>query len=361
MKIGLVRRGFSPTGGAEAYLQRFARAATQAGHPCVLFTDSPWPADAWNAESVRVRGSDPRAFADGLEAARPKEHCDFLLSLERVWRCDAYRAGDGVHAAWLQRRAAIEPRWRNWLRRFNPKHRALLELERSLFAHAGAGHVIANCQLVRREIQAHFSLAPEKISVVYNGLPLPITDPAHTPDQIGAAIRETLGIGAQDYVLLFVGSGWERKGLRFAIRAVQDMPGATLLVAGRGNSRNLPRSPQVLFLGQRRDVSELMQAADAFILPTIYDPFSNACLEALHAGLPVITSRANGFSEILGPELDAGIVADPRDIDALTAAIRHWAGPQRRTEARAASRTLASRFTIEENLRQTFAALGLAA
>src|SRR5207245_11650621 len=114
--------------------------------------------------------------------------------------------------------------------------------------------------------------------------------------------------------LLFTGSGWERKGLRFAIAAMALCRNRKmrLLVAGRGNKR-FYKSKRVQFLGEVSDLVRLYAAADIFILPTIYDPFSNACLEALACGLPVITTRANGFSEIIENRVPRSIVDRPND------------------------------------------------
>src|SRR5262245_47844613 len=133
MKIGLVRRGYSRTGGAEAYLVRFAAAAAAAGHQVVLFA-AEWPRAEWKLESIKVPGLSPRQFSQALAALKPRQRCDTLFSLERISACDCYRAGDGVHAAWLDRRARFEPPWKPWLRRFSPKHRQVLALEKELFS-----------------------------------------------------------------------------------------------------------------------------------------------------------------------------------------------------------------------------------
>ena len=101
----------------------------------------------------------------------------------------------------------------------------------------------------------------------------------------------------------------------------------------------------------------LLAAADVFILPTLYDPFSNACLEALAAGLPVVTTADNGFAEILTPGADGEVVPHAADVDALAAALRAWADPTRRAAARETIRAKAARFTIEENLARTLAVL----
>src|SRR4029453_2259745 len=112
MKIGFARRGFSETGGAEVYLRRFADAAKEAGHLCVLFASTHWPGRAWKHQTIRLPGHLPRIYPDALRDFPPHQHCDVIFSLERVCECDAYRAGDGVHASWLKRRAKYETAWR---------------------------------------------------------------------------------------------------------------------------------------------------------------------------------------------------------------------------------------------------------
>ncbi len=363
MKIGLARRGFSATGGAENYLRRLADALETAGHEPVLFASADWPRDRWpgHREFVAVDAGTPRAFADRV-ARLKDDHCDRLFSLERVWRCDCYRAGDGVHRAWLERRAQIEPAWRGWLRSANPKHRGLLALEESLFAKGGAKAVIANSRLVRDEIVRVYGTPPERISVVYNGLPGEYFHSAPPEGRAGA--REGWGIEPTDYVILFAGTGWERKGLAHALAAIERLPDslrARLLVAGRGHPERALRRvgaqgrKRVQFLGPVGDMRALYLAADVFVAPTLYDPFSNACLEALAAGLPVLTTPANGFAEIIhaGREGDVFETEDRVEGKALAALLTAWADPARRAEARVACAAKAAGYTIEKNVTET--------
>ena len=351
MKIGLVRRGYARTGGAEIYLRRFAEEAVAAGHECVLFTEQ-WPRVAWLHGHVQVDSDSPKKFAAALTARKAEEECSFLFSLERIHTCDAYRAGDGVHAAWLERRARFEPAWKPWLRQYNAKHRELLALEKQLFGPEGARLIIANSRLVQAEIVRHFGCRAERIHVIYNGVP-----PFSAPPDLRAKTRRELQLGDDEFTVLFAGSGWERKGLRFAIAAMDEarLPRATLLVAGRGQRRGLPRSERVRFLGPVKDMARLLMAADAFFLPTLYEPFSNACLEALAAGLPVITTAHNGFAEIIEPGVEGEVVAEPDDIPALAAALRRWSEPARRAAIRSQLLALGEKFCIAENVRQTLA------
>jgi UDP-glucose:(heptosyl)LPS alpha-1,3-glucosyltransferase len=351
MKIGLVRRGYSGSGGAERYLLRFAAALREAGHEAVLFASGEWPDGVWAGEMLRVKGKGPREFADALRAAKPREHCDLLFSLERVWECDAYRAGDGVHRAWLERRKAFEPPWKGWFRGMQAKHREILDLEAAVFAGDARRVIIANSRMVAGEITRFFAVPAGQITVVYNGVPAPKTT---TPGR-RAEVRAGMGLGVDECAVLFAGSGWERKGLRFAIEAINRTHGATLLVAGRGKRRGLPASGRTRYLESVADMPELMEAADLFLLPTLYDPFSNASLEALAAGLPVITTSANGFSEIMRPGMDGEVIAKADDVTGIAGAIEKW----RRDSAREERRSEARRYTIEANVAATLAALGV--
>jgi UDP-glucose:(heptosyl)LPS alpha-1,3-glucosyltransferase len=333
-----VRRGFSSAGGAESYLRGFAQAAVAAGHETVLFCSPEW--SGWEyGEMIHVAGRSPAAFSDRLAAARPKDKCDVLFSLERVAECDFYRAGDGVHAAWLKRRSASAFRRLGFA--LNPKHRALLRLEKQ--AMSGGRCVIANSRMVAQEIAEHHG-GNVRVEVVYNGIDI---QKWITPSEPREVLRERLELKASDRVAVFVGSGWERKGLRASIEATR-LAGCLLLVSGRGEPSSY-RAPHVRFLGPTSQVVDVLHTADAFILATVYDPFSNATVEALAAGLPIITTTANGVSEILDPLTDGTAVADPTDAPALAAALNHWL-PDRQRDLR---QEHASQFTLERNFSET--------
>jgi UDP-glucose:(heptosyl)LPS alpha-1,3-glucosyltransferase len=171
-------------------------------------------------------------------------------------------------------------------------------------------------------------------------------------------MRQQLGLPDKALAVLFVGSGWERKGLRFAIGAAQaaEIPELRLLVAGRGDWRRF-RSPIAQFVGEVREVAPLYAAADIFVLPTIYDPFSNASLEALASGLPVITTRANGFAEIMRENVDGSVIDQPDDLAALTDALRIWASEEQRWSTRAARLELARRYDMATNISKTLEVL----
>src|SRR5215831_16581615 len=368
LRIAFIRRGYSRSGGAEAYLKRLADGVVRVGHEVQLVTTDEWPEEQWSFGSIkRSRATTVIGFADELEQIRPQLHSDVLFSLERVWRCDVYRAGDGVHRGWLARRRKFEIPLKQFVRAASRKHRDLLQLEESLFAARKAGRVIAASQMLRNEITEIYGYPADHIDLVRNGVPL---DRFRFDPELREKSRAELNLKQDQIALLFAGSGWERKGLLFAIQAMALCKDRRirLLVAGRGDASPYKttrlrfwREEPVQFLGEIADLVPVYAAADMFILPTIYDAFSNACLEALACGLPVITTRYNGFSEIIEDGVHGLIVEDPGNFIALRDAIRFWSDSSRRTTAHPANTDRASQFDISKNAAQTLEILTRAA
>lgn len=357
--IGFLRRGYSSTGGAEAYLKRLAEGLRKKNYRVVLIGTGEWPSKEWpGGEVVTVASKNLRDFGEAALRLKQEKQIDLLFSFERLPGCDIFRAGDGVHTAWLERQRRVEPWLSYFIKKWLPKHRQILQRERDLFAAGSKTKIIANSQMVAQEIVDQFPISSDQIVVIPNGVPA-----AHLRSQVErAALRKNFEIHPDECVVLFVGSGWKRKGLKTALQAVERVNSSnrknrkmSLWVAGKGKM-NRYRSSAMKFLGPVKDLSTLYSVADLFILPTLYDPFSNASLEALAAGLPVITSAANGCSEILKPE-HGTIVDDPLDVKAFAIALEQW---QRRFEdpyeaelIRHACAARGAEFSIEKNVQAT--------
>ncbi|MFH1058312.1 MAG: glycosyltransferase family 4 protein, partial [Pseudomonadota bacterium] len=331
LRLGLVRLKYEPGGGAETTLDLLARGLATAGHRVTVIT-SAWsgqPPEGVEVARVEAPGKGSarlNAFALGAAQAAAKLSLDTWLSLERTPGAPVLRAGDGVHAAWLKRRAPYESLLKRLSFAVNPLHRAFLDLERRALNHPDLRLVIANSRLVADELQRYYGLGPERVRVVYNPVDTARLDPARDP-AVRRATRADLGLAEAEPALLFLGSGFERKGLAFAIAALAHLPGVRLLVAGRDRTaafarqaRRLGVTGRVSFLGRRGDAPALIAAADAMVLPTIYDPCANACLEAMHLGLPVVTTTANGAAELMTAGVHGFAVSHPADAPALAAA-----------------------------------------
>ncbi|WP_052812691.1 glycosyltransferase family 4 protein [Desulfonatronum thioautotrophicum] len=269
-------------------------------------------------------------FTAGVDAALAGQS-GVILSLERGPDCHIYRAGDGVHLRWRSLRHGRSPLWMA-----NPLHWLYPRLEAKTVASARL--VVTNSEMVRREMERFHPGTAAKLRVVLNGYDPRTFFPAPqltrqellAEDSVGAFLFEPCRL------FLFVGSGWRRKGLAQALallaahnRAVgPGEPRGVLLVVGKGRPeafkaliRELRLDAAVHFLGLRSDLRPFYQAADVFILPTLYDPFANACLEAMACGCPVITTSDNGAAEVIAHGR-TGYVLSEYHSDSLADAVR---------------------------------------
>jgi UDP-glucose:(heptosyl)LPS alpha-1,3-glucosyltransferase len=343
MKLAIVRQKYTPFGGAERFVER-ALAALREKHVDVSIVARQWQGDAaGDMPCVRVdpfylgRTWRDAGFARGVQRLIEERRFDLVQSHERIPGCDIYRAGDGVHATWLALRN--KP-----LDAYSPWHRYTLAAEAEMFRHPKLRTVICNSRMVRDDIARRFDLPGEKLQVIYSGVDLDAFHPRLRVEQ-GRALRTKVGVGETAPVILFVGSGYERKGVPTLLRALSQMErsDARLWVVGRDKDETLMRKlaqtldvdQRVLFLGAQTDVKPFYGAADVFALPTIYDPFPNAALEALACGLPLVTTTTCGAAELV--TADNGLVVSAGDAAALAASLDALCGraPAMRDAARA--------------------------
>lgn len=361
MRIGLIRMKFTPYGGAEVFLSRFIDGLLERGHAVEVFSSQWQEQEGVRFHKVNTFGPSflkPLIFARNAKKAVEEVRPDFVVSLERTYCQDIYRAGDGCHKEWLIRRGRASSLLRRVLTGLSPLHFVLLHLEKKLFSSDRLKSVVANSKRVKGEIIRHYGLPEEKIYVIYNGIGSASIDPVGSTEREG--LRRELGLKDKSTLLLFVGSGFERKGLKYLIRALgllKDKGDIRLLVIGKGKAskylkeaKRLGVEDRVIFKGPVRDAIKLYPAGDIFVLPSIYEPFSNACLEAMASGLPVVTSRVNGASEIITEGAEGAIVEDPLDPSEIAGKIGKFLDKEKRIRAGGLARKRAEDFPIDKTV-----------
>lgn len=346
MRVALVIERFEPQGGVERVAWQVAHGLAAAGDEVQVVTRQADPRASVPIHLVHVPSKwQPwrvAAFSRGAARAAPRSAFDVVHSFSRTRQQDIFRAGGGSHAEYMERQyTAFGAAWR----RFSPRHRVLLAIERAVFADP-TQTILCNSRMVERELSQRYAIPPGRLAVIYNGVDLARFHPSRRATE-GAALRADSGIGEGQPIWLFVGSGFERKGLATALRALAAAPGdGVLWVAGSDDPKPWRRiaaalgvGARVRWLGGGCDVASLYAAADALILPTRYDAFANVCLEAAAAGIPVVTSASNGAAEILG---DGGIVVrDADDAAAFAAALAALASRDERVARGARARAIA--------------------
>jgi UDP-glucose:(heptosyl)LPS alpha-1,3-glucosyltransferase len=196
--------------------------------------------------------------------------------------------------------------------------------ERYCMSRSSTLRIIAVSGKVKGEIEREYGIDPRKVVVIHHGVDAEAFHPGHRA-RWRASVRDRLGVERDQFVVLFVGGDYRRKGLQPLLEAARRVSTAVkVLAVGVKPDAALTQfirqnglSSVVTFLGHTTDAASVYAAADCFALATRYDTFSLATLEAMASGLPVIVSRAAGVSEILTPGCDSLVLEDPDDVQVL--------------------------------------------
>jgi len=353
MKIALIRQRYNPYGGAERFVERAMTALAARDVEMTLFARA-WLGAAELAGDVRLIRCDPFyigrvwrdwSFARAVCAALQSHSFDLVQSHERISCCDVYRAGDGVHRQWLANRKRAAGVLQRVALTLNPYHWYTLAAEKRLFESPRLRAVICNSNMVKEEVRRHFGLDEAKLHVIYNGVDLAAYNPA-LREAWRARKRAELGISDSAMVFLFVGSGFARKGVPQLLRAMTGVRGAHLIVVGEDRELALMQraagdmklSSRVHFTGGQDDVKPWYGMADCFVLPTLYDPFPNAALEAMACGLPLITTMQCGAAEFVDSGVEGYVCRDPLDVVELARCLNLAAAPGQALRMGAAAR-----------------------
>ena len=361
MKLAIIRQKYSAFGGAERFIERLLPGLAE-NRVDVSLIARKWSGD--ESTPMRWVRCDPfylgsawrdKSFAKAACRAVAQGDYDLVQSHERLSCCDIFRAGDGVHAAWLDARQKYLGESLGWLK-LNPFHANSLAAERRMFASPRLKKVICISDMVRQDVQRFYGVPDDKLVTIYNGIDLDAF--CVQSAEMRREIRQKLHISDSALAYVFVGSGFKRKGLETAIRALPD--DAHLIVVGKDKetarfqqiaaqtNANGDQSKRVHFVGPQKDVRPYYAAADAFVFPTIYEPFGSVVLEALACGLPVITTDRCGAGELISQGVE-GFVLPAADTAAFTACMRQntaldWAN------RRAAARQLAEHYPIRRTV-----------
>ena len=373
MRIALVTRRFDPAGGGtERDLTITARFLSQAGHRVTIYaaevraTSDEWPLRQISAPRLG-RALRLLWFARAAGATARREGADLVLSFARIVDADILRSGGGAHSSYLLAARQWQSTPARFAMRLSPYHRVQMFVERRGFSSPRLKRAIAVSNLVRNDLMQTFALAPAQAVTLYNGVDSKHFVPARDAAE-RLAIRCDSSVIDSQPVVMFVGNGFARKGLRFLLEGWPEIGGdARLIVIGTDQAAAsyerlaLRRgvNERVSFLGRRADVARLLRGADAFALPSLFEPFGNVAMEAMASGVPVLTSAQSGVAEVVPASMREYIVHDPTDRADLTSRLCALiaAAPRLRNAARKG----AEHFTWERHTRELLAIVEAAA
>ncbi len=359
LRIALTHLRHAETGGTERYLDLLAAHLAECGHEVTIVCRShgrpPHPRVKFEVLRPISVGAPWRlwAFARAVERFVNRERFDVVYGLGRTWSQDLLRLGGGAHDTYLElAHGATRTPLERLLKLGALKHRAILAIERRALAPGAAWRVVVNARMVAEDIVARHGLNRDAIEVIYNGVDVERFHPRLRKSE-GKALRAELGFGDEHTLILFLGSGYGRKGLAGVIDAfpavLRAQPDARLVVVGfdsalpeyQARANRLGLEPFARFLGGRRDAPVCFAACDLYVLPTHYDPFANSTLEALALGLPVITTRTNGGSELIRQGVAGSVLERAYTAEDLALEMTAWCDPERLRAGSTAARALA--------------------
>jgi UDP-glucose:(heptosyl)LPS alpha-1,3-glucosyltransferase len=373
MDIALCYESVLPArGGAETYIGDLSRRLARDGHAVHLY------ACRWDAASLppathyhrleaaaRPRFLRPWRFGEACERALKGHSHDVTIGFDKTWGQDILYPQGGLHSAsaahnllkfpdGFSRAVAAAGKW------LDPAAWSFARLERKQYLGPNRPLLIVNSRMVQRHFEEFHGIPPETVRIVRSAID-PLRFAADDRLKRRHEERGRWGVSPDDTIGLFVAMNYRLKGLAPLLNAFARLErdrATRLVVVGhprfgryQRQAERLGIADRIHFLGHRSDPKDCYFAADYLVHPTFYDPCSLVALEALACGLPVITTRYNGASELLTPPDDGHVIDDPHDSAALAAAMARMSDRGYMREASAAARATGNKWTFDHHYR----------
>lgn len=335
MRIALVKRRYSlKHGGSERYCVNLTRQLTAAGHDVTVIGERIDEELAGEVRFIRVpvnrltSWTSNRSFAERGRLEVAAGRFDIVYGLGRCLGLDAVRVTERLQSHWLNvyyRHPLVRS-----LQRFNPRHRTLIDLERTIYRSPDVRRIVTQSELDRRLVVEYYGVPEEKIRTIHNGIDTDLFHPGVRAQR--TEVRTELGLPYDVPLMVFASMDFEGKGLRFLLDALRRTRHreARLLVLGSGPVRQFHRiardfgvEERVIFAGRQSDIRRYYGAGDLFLLPTAYEPFPNVNLEAMACGLPVLTTRTSGGGELIEEGQTGYLITDMPAVGEIVESIDH--------------------------------------
>ncbi len=358
MKIALVHLRHAYSGGVELYLNQMARYMADKGEDVTIICRShadtpPHP----NVKFVKLHGFSIGKshrlwkFGKAVEKHVKESNYDLVYGLAHAWTHDVLRIGAGtsLHMA----RSLNKP--------MRIKDRVNHLIEQKAMAPGAYYHVISNSYKSAKEIQEAHNVPEDKITVIHNFVDTKRFDATRVAHESSQLIQK-MGLAPHKPIFLFLGTGYERKGLKQTLTAFSKLTiDAQLVVVGRETheseyikfAESLGIQDKCKFMGEDKRPELYFTLADCYVLPTLYEPFGFTVIESLACGTPSITTENCGAKEVLKPDVSSVIGADVNPDD-LAKAMEYWADKKRTTDVSKQCRSLALTMDVETVLERNY-------
>ena len=332
MKIAIIRRKFTAFGGAENFILRASSGLSQLGINFFIISEL-WKRNSHNSKNIHWIEAKSHGFFRFTKFIRFQKsvrkiialnNFDLIQSHERLTGVDIYRLGDGIHAAWIDRLKEISPWYKKAWLSIDPYHQKIIRIEKEMSEDENLFYV-ANSDLVKKELYKYYKVPESRIKVIENGIDTRSFHRASASKK--EASKKQLALNPKFPVVLFVGSGFERKGAFEIVEAIKLLPKFQAIIVGQDKKidqlRVLAHGHNILVTGPQDNIQKYLDAADIFCLPSLYDSLPNAALEALCCGLPIVLTKDVGLAPHIKKNL-AGVICKKDKLSIADALIKAW-------------------------------------
>jgi UDP-glucose:(heptosyl)LPS alpha-1,3-glucosyltransferase len=317
MKLAFSLFNYFPFGGLQRDFLRIANICKERDHQIDVFTMS-WEGHlepGFNLQLVKVKGLTNHArcahYINQLNSLLHEKPYDLHIGFNKMPGLDIYYAADGCFKTRVDEK---HPRFYQLL----PRYQHYLRCEKAVFTHGNQTKILLIAPQQKMEYQKYYQTEDERFHLLPPGISKDRIAPANA-SQIRQLLRKEYHVGDNEFLLLFVGSGFKTKGLDRAIIGLAALPDdlkarCHFFVIGQDNPKSFLRlakkyqiENKITFLGGRENIAEFFLAADLLLHPAYFENTGTVLLEAMISGLPVLTTEACGYAQYVR-NADAGIV-----------------------------------------------------
>ncbi len=322
MRLAFLLYKYFPYGGMQRDFRRFVEEVQARGHSCRIYVIG------WQGEplaNVDLRQVPVSALSNHRRNSRfhgwvaadlALDPVDGIIGFNKMPGLDIYYAADSCY-----RDKAFKER--SWLYRMGARYRHFAAYEQAVFGRHSDTDILLISETEKVKFVEYYKTPAARMHMLPPGIAQDRRAPPDAPSR-RKETREGLGLSPGDHLLLFIGSGFIKKGLDRAIRALaaarKSNPERSirLLVVGQDKEGRFRRladslslSDHVCFLGGRDDIPDLLLAADVLVHPALDEAAGIVLLEALVAGLPVLVTEVCGYAHHIGAAQAGLVIASP--------------------------------------------------
>ena len=319
VKLAFCLFKYFPYGGLQRDFMRIAKECLRRGHQVDVFTMH-WDGEFEPGISVKlliVPGKQNHTRTRQFAALVQQQiaHYDLVVGFNKMPGLDVYYAADTCYQA---KARALRPVWYRW----TPRYRQLVAAESAVFNSDLKTEILLIAKAQQDDFNRYYATQAERFHLLPPGIAKDRVAPVNAAD-IRLQTRQALGIEDDELLLLLVGSGFKTKGLDRAILGLAALPDelrskAHLYIVGKDNPKRFQRQAkklgiieQIHFLGGRDDIPQLLLAGDLLLHPAYNENTGTVLLEALVAGLPVLTTDVCGYAHYVLDAHAGFVMASP--------------------------------------------------